>query len=136
MRVPEEVGLSIAAGARRCLAGLRFHLEPMAGEIEVCPGVTAVPAPGHTPGHLAVLVSSEGQRLLNIGDAAVHPLHLEHPEWENGFDLAAETALATRRNLRTRRRPGHARDGFPFPVPQRGPGGRAHQRRMGLDSGL
>ena len=25
--------------------------------------------------------------------------HLEHPEWENGFDLAAETARATRRSL-------------------------------------
>jgi glyoxylase-like metal-dependent hydrolase (beta-lactamase superfamily II) len=121
MRVPEEVGRSIAAGARRCLAGLRHHLELIAGEIEVCPGVTAVPAPGHTPGHLAVLVSSNGQRLLNIGDAAVHPLHLEHPEWENGFDLSAATALATRRSLLER---AGAQDmlvmAFHFPFPSVG----------------
>ena len=99
LRVPEEVGRSMAAAARRGLAELRFHLEPVTGEFEVCPGVTALPAPGHTPGHLAVLIASSGQRLLNMGDAAVHPLHLEHPEWENGFDLAAETASATRRGL-------------------------------------
>jgi glyoxylase-like metal-dependent hydrolase (beta-lactamase superfamily II) len=99
LRVPAEVGMSIAAAARRCLSELRLNLEPSAGQIEVCPGVTALPAPGHTPGHLAVLISSNGQRLLNLGDAAVHPLHLEHPEWENGFDLAAATAVATRSTL-------------------------------------
>ena len=99
LRIPEEVGKSIAAAARRRLAELRLQLEPIAGRIEACPGVTALPAPGHTPGHLAVLISSNGQSLLNMGDAAMHPLHLEHPEWENGFDLAAGTASATRRGL-------------------------------------
>ena len=58
-----------------------------------------LPAPGHTPGHLALLLASEGEQLLNLGDAAVHPLHLEHPEWENGFDLDPRTAGDVRRSL-------------------------------------
>ena len=121
LRVPEEVGKSIAAAARRRLAELRLHLEPAAGQIEVCPGVTALPAPGHTPGHMAVLISSNGQRLLNLGDAAVHPLHLEHPEWENGFDLAAETASATRRSLLDRAVAENMRVmAFHFPFPSVG----------------
>jgi glyoxylase-like metal-dependent hydrolase (beta-lactamase superfamily II) len=88
--------------ARRCLGVLRHQIEPIDRETEVVPGVTAIPAPGHTPGHLAVLIASEGQQLLNLGDAAVHPLHLEQPSWQNGFDLAPDRALLTRRWLMDR----------------------------------
>jgi len=77
-------------------------LEPISRECEILPGVRAIPAPGHTPGHLALLIESESERLLNIGDAATHPLHLEQPEWENGFDLAPGEALRTRRELMER----------------------------------
>jgi glyoxylase-like metal-dependent hydrolase (beta-lactamase superfamily II) len=85
--------------ARRCLGVLRHQIEPIDRETEVVPGVTAIPAPGHTPGHLAVLIASDGHQLLNLGDAAVHPLHLEQPSWQNGFDLDPARALATRRQL-------------------------------------
>ena len=99
LRVPEEAKATIHSGARRCLGSLRHQIDPVDGETEVVPGIRVLPAPGHTPGHLAVLVSDDGQHLLDLGDAAVHPLHLEQPHWENGFDLAADTAVATRRRL-------------------------------------
>jgi glyoxylase-like metal-dependent hydrolase (beta-lactamase superfamily II) len=99
LRVPEEAKATIHSGARRCLGSLRHQIEAVDGEAEVVPGIRVLPAPGHTPGHLAVLVSDEGQHLLNLGDAAVHPLHLAQPCWENGFDLAADAAVATRRRL-------------------------------------
>jgi glyoxylase-like metal-dependent hydrolase (beta-lactamase superfamily II) len=99
LRVPEDAKASIQATARRCLGPLRHQIEPIERETEIVPGVRALLAPGHTPGHLAVLVSDDGESLLNLGDAAVHPLHLEQPCWENGFDLAAGTAVATRRHL-------------------------------------
>ena len=99
LRLPERVKQTIEASARRCLEPLRHQLEPVEREREVMRGVRAIPAPGHTPGHLALLLESGGRRLLNLGDAAVHPLHLEHPDWENGFDLAADCALETRRAL-------------------------------------
>ena len=100
LRLPEESKNRMEShGAtvpvRRCAT----NWNRWTGEVEIVPGVRAIPAPGHTPGHLAVLLASEGQQLLNLGDAAVHPLHLEHPEWENGFDLAAGRAVATRRAL-------------------------------------
>jgi len=78
---------AMGSAARRILAPLRFQVDMVEGETELIPGVRTIPAPGHTPGHLALLISSEGQHLLNLGDAAVHPLHLERPDWENGFDL-------------------------------------------------
>jgi glyoxylase-like metal-dependent hydrolase (beta-lactamase superfamily II) len=100
--LPDELKAEIRDTARRCLHALRLQIEPIDGETEIVPGVRAIPAPGHTPGHLAILISSQEQRLLNIGDAAVHPIHLEEPEWENGFDQERGAALATRRQLAER----------------------------------
>ena len=99
LRLPDDARASIQSTARRCLGPLRYQIEPIDRETEVVPGITVIPAPGHTPGHLAVLIASEGQSLMNLGDAAVHPLHLEHPAWQNGFDLEADCAVATRRRL-------------------------------------
>jgi glyoxylase-like metal-dependent hydrolase (beta-lactamase superfamily II) len=85
--------------ARDCLMILRHQLEPIDRECEIAPGLIALPAYGHTPGHLALLLASGTDRMVNLGDAAVHPLHLEHPHWHNGFDHAAGQAVATRRDL-------------------------------------
>ena len=99
MRLPADLKVGIGSTARTYLHALRFQVEPIDREAEIAPGVRVILAPGHTPGHLALLVSSEGQHLLDIADAAVHPLHLEQPEWENGFDLASAAAGRTRRDL-------------------------------------
>lgn len=121
LRLPEEIKQKMGAEARRCLTPLRFQVEPVERETEVVPGVRVIPAPGHTPGHLAVLISSGGEHLLNLGDAAVHPLHLEQPEWENGFDLASAEALATRRTLLERAVSENMRVmAFHFPFPSVG----------------
>lgn len=99
MQVPDPVKSAIQANARRCLAALHFQIELIERETEIAPGVRLIPSPGHTPGHLAVHISSGGQQLLNLGDAAAHPLHLEEPEWQSGFDLAADRAASTRHSL-------------------------------------
>jgi glyoxylase-like metal-dependent hydrolase (beta-lactamase superfamily II) len=99
LQLPGDVKSDMSETARRCLQILRHHIEPLAGETEIVPGVHAIPAPGHTPGHLALLLASGEDRLLNLGDAAAHPLHLEHPAWHNGFDQAPAQAVCTRRSL-------------------------------------
>src|ERR1039457_2069522 len=102
LRVPDAAKESINSMARRCLGVLRHQIEPIDGETEVVPGVVAIPAPGHTPGPLAGLMTSHGHYLLNLGDAAVHPLHLEQPSWQNGFDLAPDRAQIGRASCRER----------------------------------
>lgn len=97
--VPQEIRCWLEYSARRSLEALRHHLEPVENAMEILPGVHLLPAPGHTPGHLALLLDSGGQQLLNLGDAASHPLHLQHPDWQNGFDLDPAQATATRRAL-------------------------------------
>jgi glyoxylase-like metal-dependent hydrolase (beta-lactamase superfamily II) len=131
MRVPADVKAAIGPVAKRSIETLRFQIETVDGEKEVVPGVRVFPAPGHTPGHLAVLVESEGERLLHIGDAAVHPLHVEFPELQNGFDQDPEKAATTRRELLDRAVSERMRlmaFHFPFPsvgqIDQRAGGGR------------
>jgi len=121
MDVPEEVRTRTAASARAALTALRFQTELIDREVELAPGVWAVPAPGHTPGHLALLLRSENEQLLAIADAALHPLHLEEPGWRNALDLAADAAAVTRRALLERAAAEQMRlMAFHFPFPSVG----------------
>ena len=57
--------------------------------------VWLTPAPGHTAGHVAVNIASQGQNAVMIGDMMHSPIQLAHPEWSPSFDfdrlLSAET---------------------------------------------
>ena len=71
-------------------------LDLLEGETEIAPGIRVLPAPGHTPGHLAVEVANE---LLYLTDSFLHPLQAARPEWGHGVDEDPETASATVRAL-------------------------------------
>jgi glyoxylase-like metal-dependent hydrolase (beta-lactamase superfamily II) len=58
-------------------------------------------APGHTPGHQVVRITSGDQRALLAADTWNHPLQLAHPEWASGSDDDGAAAEATRRALMT-----------------------------------
>jgi len=63
-------------------------------------GLTAMAATGHTPGHMAYMIESDGQRLALIADAANHPVwSVAYPDWEVRFDADKAAAAATRRAL-------------------------------------
>ncbi|MEZ5714034.1 MAG: MBL fold metallo-hydrolase [Paracoccaceae bacterium] len=67
---------------------------------DVVPGVTAVEAFGHTPGHMAYMISSGGKSLLLAVDFANHYVwSLAHPDWEVKFDRDKAQAAQTRRKL-------------------------------------
>jgi glyoxylase-like metal-dependent hydrolase (beta-lactamase superfamily II) len=66
----------------------------------VTPGITAMAAFGHTPGHMAYMLESEGQSLLLAVDFANHYVwSLAHPDWEVKFDMDKAAAAATRHRL-------------------------------------
>jgi len=72
-------------------------------ESEVSPRIRAIPALGHRHGHTLYLIESEGQKLLHIGDAAVHPLFLEYPGKLNiRHDTDQKMARDTRRMIAAR----------------------------------
>ncbi len=67
---------------------------------EVTPGIRAIAAYGHTPGHTAYQIAAGDKELLVLADTANVPaLFVRHPEWHVSFDMAADEAEATRRKL-------------------------------------
>jgi glyoxylase-like metal-dependent hydrolase (beta-lactamase superfamily II) len=73
----------------------RFQPYQNFGPLE--PGIRALPAPGHTPGHAAYLVQSKTQQLLIWGDIVhVAPIQLPHPAATVKYDSSATSAQATR----------------------------------------
>jgi len=48
--------------------------------------ISLTPTPGHTPGHVSVLIESKGQRAMITGDMLHHPCQFGHPEWSPSFD--------------------------------------------------
>lgn len=66
--------------------------------VTLFPGVRAVPAPGHTPGHSFYEIESGGQRLRVIGDIVhVAEVQLAQPGITIAFDVDEPLAAATRR---------------------------------------
>lgn len=67
---------------------------------EVVPGVRLIATPGHTAGHMAVHIESNGQQLIALGDAMNHAyMNFAHPDWYNGFDMDGAQTVATRKGL-------------------------------------
>jgi glyoxylase-like metal-dependent hydrolase (beta-lactamase superfamily II) len=67
--------------------------------VEFLPGFRLIPSTGHRPGHTVVEISSEGEKLLNLGDAIVLPIQVEFPEWAMVFDSLPDEAEVDRRRL-------------------------------------
>lgn len=59
---------------------------------EVC----LIPTPGHTPGHVSVMISSQGQRAVITGDMLHHPLQVARPHWPDIADVDPDQARSTR----------------------------------------
>ncbi|MEO0360725.1 MAG: MBL fold metallo-hydrolase [Pseudomonadota bacterium] len=77
----------------------------------VASGIEAVDASGHTPGHTAYHIESEGQRLLLIADLANHfVVSMQRPDWHVRFDMDKEKAVAARKRILGM----IAADGIPF----------------------
>lgn len=70
-----------------------------ASNVEIAPGITAIPAFGHTPYHIAVMIESDGEARLFVSDAMIHPLNGNNPHWRVSFDYNNEQAAGTRRQL-------------------------------------
>lgn len=67
---------------------------------ELVPGIRAVSATGHTPGHTAYAVESEGKKLLIWGDLVhAHAVQFARPGVSIEFDVDQKKAIVTRRGI-------------------------------------
>jgi glyoxylase-like metal-dependent hydrolase (beta-lactamase superfamily II) len=82
-------------------AALQFTRVAVAGDKQLRPGITAVPTPGHTPGHLSILVDGGGNDQLFYNADLIHhvAIMLPHPEYKVAFDTDQQAAAETRKKV-------------------------------------
>jgi glyoxylase-like metal-dependent hydrolase (beta-lactamase superfamily II) len=85
--------------ARLNLLPIQEQVDLIDHESEVLPGICVLAAPGHTIGHIALLLTSDGENLLHIVDAAHHPMQVMHTDWSPAFDMQPDVSAQTRRML-------------------------------------
>ena len=99
--ISEQTGRGVPyfATTRRQMAPYHARMRPFRSG-EVFPGLTAVPLPGHTPGHTGYLVASGSESLLIWGDIVHVPeLQIPRPEVTIQIDVDPEQAEVARRGI-------------------------------------
>ena len=99
LKIDEHVKETLRSVARHNLPPIRDQIHLVDRETEIVPGIFVVEAPGHTPGHMGLNISSKGEYLLCIADAVLHPLHVEQPSWHAIVDVFPKQVEKTRRKL-------------------------------------
>ena len=90
----------MALGSARILKRIESKIERRKAGDAVGPGLAYVESAGHTPGHMAVMVESQGERLLIGGDVLTHPaISFAKPDWRMRADRDHERAVVTRKRM-------------------------------------
>jgi glyoxylase-like metal-dependent hydrolase (beta-lactamase superfamily II) len=85
---------------RRVFRSLAESVRPFETDTEIIPGITAIAAPGHTPGHCVFAIASGRQSIMALCDTTNHPwLFARHPEWQPILDMDGALAVKTRKRL-------------------------------------
>jgi glyoxylase-like metal-dependent hydrolase (beta-lactamase superfamily II) len=77
-------------------AGLVDLVEP---DHRLSKEIRLMPTHGHTPGHVSVVIESEGQRAIITGDMMHHPCQVGRPHWSPDFDSDKAWAERTRKGF-------------------------------------
>lgn len=87
-------------GAQNSITAEGIEWTLLGDEQEIAPGIRAISTPGHTPGHISLVVESNGKQLIALGDSMSHAwTNFAHPDWFNEFDMDGEQTVATRKRL-------------------------------------
>jgi glyoxylase-like metal-dependent hydrolase (beta-lactamase superfamily II) len=74
----------------------------VASDARLTDEITLIPTPGHSPGHISVLIRSDGEEGLLTGDVAHHPCQMAHLDWSSTADSDPMQSAVTRRELFSR----------------------------------
>jgi glyoxylase-like metal-dependent hydrolase (beta-lactamase superfamily II) len=99
MPVPEDFRRNFAAAIKRSVEPIADAVQLYEAGVEIVPGLTTLPAVGHTPGMANFLLQSGNHQLLLTADLAYHPVvNIDQP-WRPGPDRDKDTALASRHRI-------------------------------------
>jgi glyoxylase-like metal-dependent hydrolase (beta-lactamase superfamily II) len=74
----------------------------VASDARLSEEISLIPTPGHSPGHVSVLIRSDGEEALLTGDVAHHPCQMAHLDWSSTADSDPLQSARTRRELFSR----------------------------------
>ena len=74
-------------------------MELVEGEHNITDEVTTLPTPGHTPGHQAILITSQGQKAMIAGDVLHSKVQVQEPGWCAGVDINKDQSRQSREAL-------------------------------------
>ncbi|HEY8100723.1 MAG TPA: MBL fold metallo-hydrolase [Burkholderiaceae bacterium] len=78
------------------------HFKPFSGDTELMPGIKSKAAYGHTPGHSAYEIESNGQKFVVMGDLIhVAAVQFNNPSVAISFDTDTKSAVAQRKRVFT-----------------------------------
>ena len=96
-KLSQETIKPMIEGARKNLHSNRERIVFVKDGEEFLPGIQAMAAPGHTVGHTAYMIASQGKTLCFAGDLALHHiLSVEKPRLAFVFDTDPKQAVSTR----------------------------------------
>ncbi|MBI5132288.1 MAG: MBL fold metallo-hydrolase [Rhodopseudomonas palustris] len=122
-RAPNERMQGVFKNARRVFeAGLAKKVTPYEWGKDVAPGLLAVEATGHTPGHTSFVLSSGADKVFIQSDITNLPaLFVANPGWHLMFDQDPAQAETTRRKVYDMLVADKMRvQGFHYPFPANG----------------
>ena len=64
-----------------------------------CPEITLMPTPGHTPGHVSIVIESKGKKAIITGDLMHCPIQVAEPKRIVRFDMNQEQGAKTRQEF-------------------------------------
>jgi glyoxylase-like metal-dependent hydrolase (beta-lactamase superfamily II) len=65
-------------------------------DAKILPEIRLRPTPGHSPGHVNVVIESAGERAVISGDVMHHPCQVAYPEWSSELDVDKNLARSSR----------------------------------------
>ena len=74
-------------------------MELVDGGHNITSEVSTIHTPGHTPGHQCILLNSQGERAVVVGDVIHMSVQIEHSDWCAGVDLDKPTGQKSREDL-------------------------------------
>ena len=87
-------------GVERVIKPIAKSITPYEWDKEVAPGVIAIGAPGHTPGHTMFAIASGSTHFMAVSDITNNTaLFVRNPDWAVMFDTDPDMARATRHRV-------------------------------------
>jgi glyoxylase-like metal-dependent hydrolase (beta-lactamase superfamily II) len=102
MKLDDATKKGFVETARKQLKAIESKTTKFEVDKEIFPGFYAIGAPGHTPGQVAVRITSGNESLIHTADVVhTHTINLWNPNWMPIFDQDPNLAVKTRTKVLT-----------------------------------